>query len=72
VFLCVAQPTCALLQALSWLFSPILAAVAAFCLFGLIRTFILRSDNAYRRSLVLLPVFVFVTFFTVTWFIIAR
>lgn len=60
------------LQCLSWLFSPILAAVAAFVLFGLIRTFILRSDNAYKRSLVLLPVFVFITFYVVTFFIIAR
>lgn len=58
--------------ALSWLFSPILAAVSAFLLFGAIRTFVLRSDNAYKRSLVLLPVFVFLTFFVVTWFIIAR
>lgn len=59
-------------QALSWLFSPILAAVSAFLLFGAIRTFILRSDNAFKRSIVLLPLFVFVTFFTVTYFIIAR
>lgn len=58
--------------ALSWLFSPILAAVSAFLLFGLIRTVVLRKENAYQRSLVLLPVFVFVTFFVVTWFIIAR
>jgi phosphate/sulfate permease len=59
-------------QALSWLFSPILAAVAAFLLFGIIRTFVLRHENAYKRSLVVLPLFVFVTFFVVTWFIIAR
>jgi sodium-dependent phosphate transporter len=60
------------LQALSWLFSPILSAVSAFLLFGAIRTFVLRSENAYKRSMVLLPVFVFLTFFVVTWFTIAR
>lgn len=54
------------------MFSPILAAASASLLFLVIRTFILRHDNAYKRSLVLLPVFVFVTFFVVTWFIIAR
>lgn len=58
--------------ALSWLFSPILAGGFSFILFGLIRTFVLRSADAYRRSVALLPLFTFLTFFTVTWFIIAK
>lgn len=58
--------------ALTWLFSPILAALASFLLFGVIRTFVLRHENCVNRSLVLLPLFVFVTFFVVTWFIIVK
>lgn len=38
----------------------------------LIRTFVLRAHNAYQRSIVLLPLFTFLTFFVVTWFIIAK
>lgn len=60
------------LQVLSWVFSPILAALASALLYGAIRTFILRSQQAYRRSLVLLPVLVFVTFFVVSWFTIVK
>jgi len=59
-------------QFLSWVFAPVLAAIASFLLFGLIRTFILRRDNAHQVSLWLLPVFVFVTFFVVTWFTIVK
>lgn len=60
------------MQVLSWVFSPILAALASALLYGTIRTFILRSPQAYRRSLVLLPVLVFVTFFVVSWFTIVK
>lgn len=59
-------------QALSWLFAPIMAGLATLILFVLVRTFVLRSHNAYQRSIFLLPVFTFLTFFIVTWFIIAR
>jgi hypothetical protein len=60
------------LQVLSWVFAPILAALASALLYGTIRTFILRSKNAYRRTLVLLPLLVFVTFFVITWFTIVK
>jgi phosphate/sulfate permease len=60
------------LQFLSWVFAPLLAALASFLLFGLIRTFILRHENAHQRSMWLLPVFVFITFFVVTWFTIVK
>ena len=59
-------------QCLSWLFSPILAGGFALLLFFLIRTFVLRSSDAYRRSIVLLPVFTFLTFWIVTFFVIAK
>lgn len=66
------SPPPSLLQALSWLFSPILAALAALILFVLIRTFVLRAQNAFQRSIFLLPLFTFLTFFVVTWFIMAK
>ena len=59
-------------QCLSWLFSPFFAGGIAFLLFLLIRTFVLRSTNAYHRSIVLLPLFTFATFWIVTFFIIAK
>jgi sodium-dependent phosphate transporter len=58
--------------ALSWLFAPIMAGLATLILFLLIRTLVLRAPNAYQRSIFLLPLFTFLTFFIVTWFIIAR
>ncbi|PSC76268.1 sodium phosphate symporter [Micractinium conductrix] len=39
---------------------------------AIVRTFVLRAGNAYQRSLFLLPLFTFFTFFVVTWFIIAK
>ncbi|KAI8465958.1 MAG: phosphate transporter family-domain-containing protein [Monoraphidium minutum] len=58
--------------ALSWLFSPILAGGFSFLLFWAIRGLVLRRRNAYERSIYLLPAFTLITFFTVTWFIIAK
>jgi len=68
------SPTCPCLapQALSWLFAPILAGGFSFILFFVIRAVVLRSSNAYKRSLFLLPIFTFLTFYIVTWFIIAK
>lgn len=57
---------------LSWVFSPILAGGFSMILFFFIRLIVLRSPNAYTRSLWLLPLFTFVTFFTVTYFTIAK
>ncbi|KAF6252255.1 phosphate transporter [Scenedesmus sp. NREL 46B-D3] len=49
----------------SW--PPVLAGIASCFLYFVIRTFVLRAKNAYQRSLYVLPVLTFVTFFTVTW-----
>ena len=53
-------------QCLSWVFSPILAGSFAIILFFTIRFFILRHQSAYQRSLYLLPIFTFGTFFLVS------
>jgi phosphate/sulfate permease len=59
-------------QALSWLVAPFLAGVFSCFLFFVVRTFVLRSKNAYQRSLFVLPIFTFLTFFTVTWFTMVK
>ncbi|KAF6250657.1 phosphate transporter [Scenedesmus sp. NREL 46B-D3] len=58
--------------ALSWLVAPVLAGIASCFLYFVIRTFVLRAKNAYQRSLYVLPVLTFVTFFTVTWFTMVK
>jgi hypothetical protein len=52
--------------------APFLAGAASCFLFFVIRTFVLRAKNAYQRSLYVLPVFTFLTFFTVTWFTMVK
>lgn len=42
---------------LSWIFSPVLGAALAAVLFFLLRTFVLRHDNAYKRAFFVLPIF---------------
>lgn len=55
---------------LSWVFSPVLGAALAATLFFLLRLFVLRSENAYKRAYCVLPLFVFATFFMITMFTI--
>lgn len=59
-------------QALSWFFAPFIAGGFAFILFWVVRTTVLRSPDAYRRSLVLLPLFTLFAVFVITWSIIAK
>ena len=59
---------CSPSQVLSWVFSPLLAGVFAAVLFFFTRLLVLRSSRAYERSLLLLPLFVFGTFYLCTWF----
>ncbi len=47
------------------MFSPIIAGGFALILFFFIRLIVLRNKNAYERSLYLLPVFTFGTFYLV-------
>merc|ERR1719387_1296001 len=41
---------------ISWFLSPIASGLAAFILFGLVRTFVLRSQNPFERSVRVYPV----------------
>lgn len=57
---------------ISWVVAPLLAAVFSAALFWLVRAVVLRSRDAYRRSVALLPIFTCVTFFTVTFFVMEK
>lgn len=58
--------------ALSWIFSPVLSGIFAILLFLPVRTFVLRSDNAYSRSWWIFPVLVFLTVVVNSYFIIVK
>lgn len=58
--------------ALSWVFSPILTGMLSLFLFVVLRALVLRSPHAYHRAYYVLPVFIFVTFFLISLFIIQQ
>ncbi|KAK9830393.1 hypothetical protein WJX72_011509 [[Myrmecia] bisecta] len=55
---------------LSWVVSPLVSGIFAIILFGLIRTFVLRSHHSFIRALWILPFLMGLTFFVVTVFVI--
>ena len=68
----VAYAVLSLLQVLSWVFSPILSALAAMIIFLGVRTAVLRRQNSYFLSLWLLPVFTALTFWIIAFFIVQK
>ena len=34
----------------SWVISPLMALIVVFVIFGLIRTFVLRAENSFKRA----------------------
>lgn len=54
---------------LSWFFSPILTGAAAATIFGIVRTVVLRRQNAYSLAFWVLPPAVFVTLFINIFFV---
>jgi len=57
---------------ISWLLSPILSGICASFLFFVCRTLVLRSDNAFQRSLYFAPVLVAATLVINCYFIIYK
>ena len=57
---------------MSWIIAPLLAAIFSAFTYWILRAAVLRSHDAYRRSLLLLPLFTIVTFFVVTFFVIEK
>lgn len=56
----------------AWFISPILTGAAAALLFFILRTAVLRANNAYFRSFWALPPAVFVTFFINVFFVLTK
>jgi len=56
----------------SWVFSPLLTAVASATIFFLCRTFVLRRQNASKKSLYVLPVAVFGTSWINVYFVLTK
>ena len=50
--------------------SPIVSAIIVTILFGLVRTFVLRSQHSFKRAFYVLPVLVMLTFFVIVIFIL--
>ncbi len=61
-----------IVQMLGWVFSPTIAGIGSIILWLIVRTTVLRRQNSYAKSLYLLPIFTFLTFFIVTMFIIKK
>jgi solute carrier family 20 (sodium-dependent phosphate transporter) len=57
---------------LSWVFSPLLSGLLAMILFLFTRHAVLRRKNSYELSLWLLPLYTFLTFFVIVYFIIKK
>jgi phosphate/sulfate permease len=57
---------------MSWVLSPVLAGLCALVMFWLVRTIVLRHANSFQRSFWVLPIFVWITFFVITIFIIKQ
>lgn len=55
---------------MSWVISPMLSGIIVSILYGLIRTFVLRSKHSFNRAFFLLPLLVALTFFVIVVFII--
>eukprot|EP00897_Mesotaenium_endlicherianum_P005233 jgi/Mesen1/4738/ME000241S03774 len=55
---------------MSWVVSPLLSGICVLITYGLLRTFVLRSEHSFKRSQWVLPFCVGLTFFVVVMFII--
>jgi len=57
---------------IAWFFSPVFSAIAAFTIFMLVRTFVLRTEHAVTRSYYVLPIAVFGTIWINTFFVCTK
>lgn len=56
----------------SWVFSPLLTAIASATIFLLCRTFVLRRQNASKKALYVLPIAVFGTSWINVYFVLTK
>jgi len=57
---------------LGWIFSPLLAACGSIIIFFITRTFVLKANNSYKRALYSFPIYMFITSWIVTFFILKK
>lgn len=57
---------------LSWIVTPLMAAVVAGLLFVFTKVVVLHARNPFRMSLVLFPLYTFITIWVITYFVIQK
>ena len=57
---------------ISWFVSPILSGLIAIALYWAVRKFILRSENAFKRSIIFYPILVFGAVWVNAFFIVSK
>lgn len=57
---------------LGWIFSPLLAACGSIIIFFITRTFVLKANNSYKRALYSFPIYMFITSWIITFFILKK
>ena len=57
---------------LAWFITPVMAAIVAGLLFLFTKLVVLKAKNPFRRSLLLFPLYTFITVWTVTYFVIQK
>jgi sodium-dependent phosphate transporter len=57
---------------LSWIVTPMMAAVVAALMFVFTKIVVLNARNPFRMSLILFPLYVFITIWVITYFVIQK
>ena len=57
---------------ISWIVTPMMAAVVAALMFVFTKVVVLNARNPFRMSLVLFPIYVFITIWVITYFVIQK
>lgn len=57
---------------LAWFITPAMAAIVAALLFLFTKAFVMKAANPYRRSLMLFPLYTYITGWVVTFFVIQK
>jgi solute carrier family 20 (sodium-dependent phosphate transporter) len=57
---------------LAWFITPAMAAVVASLLFLFTKIVVLKAPNPFRRSLLLFPLYTFITIWVITYFVIQK
>ncbi len=56
----------------SWIITPLMAAIVAALMFVFTKVVVLNARNPFRMSLILFPLYVFITIWVITYFVIQK